>query len=107
MAFILHYSRNKKSESREDGIILNRSDEKIVDLRDTLEPIALLKVSQMCREMKTDGIIRIRIEDTDSHRSLLRLLQSLDVRVLADEKCSDPETGRQIIIQKHNKEEFK
>jgi len=86
---------------------LNRSDEKIVDLRDTLEPIALLKVSQMCREMKTDGIMEIRIEDTDSHLSLLRLLQSLDVRVLADEKCPDPEIGRQIIIQKHNKEEFK
>jgi len=86
---------------------LNRSDKKIIDLRDTLEPIALLKVSQMCREMKRDGIMGIRIEDTDSHRSLLRLLQSLDVQVLADEKCSDPETGRQITIQKHNKEEFK
>jgi len=86
---------------------LNISDKKIIDIRDTLEPIALLRVSQMCREMKTDCIMEIRIEDTDSRLNLLRLLQSLDVRVLADEKCSGTETGRQIIIQKHNKEKFK
>jgi TusA-related sulfurtransferase len=71
-----------------------------MDLRDALEPIGLLKASQICREMKAGETQKIWVEDTDFHRNLLKLLPSFHVRVIADEKGSDPNTGWQVIIQK-------
>ncbi|MBF0379254.1 MAG: hypothetical protein HQK72_17500 [Desulfamplus sp.] len=82
---------------------MNRQNENIIDVRGFLEPIAFLKVSQICREMKTGSIMRIIIEDTDSHLNLLSLLQYFDVQVVEDKKYSDKDAGWQIIIQKHIK----
>jgi len=82
---------------------VNSQNENTIDLRGFLEPIAFLKVSQICREMKTGGVMEILIEDTDSHLNLLRLLKFFDVQVVEDKKCSEQEAGWQIIIQKHIK----
>lgn len=79
---------------------MDESNAHLMDLRDALEPIGLLKVSQICREMKPDETQKIWVEDIDFHRNLLKLLTSFHVRVIADEKCSDPNTGWQVIIQK-------
>jgi len=77
-----------------------------IDLRSAFEPIALLNISQLCREMKTNDTMEILVEDTDFHGNLLRLLRCFPVRVLADKKCSGSETGWHVIIQKHIQEEL-
>ena len=77
-----------------------------IDLRNAIEPIALLKISQLCREMKISDTVEIRVEDTDFHGNLLRLLHCFPVRVLSDNKCFGSETGWQVIIQKHIQEEL-
>jgi len=77
----------------------------VIDLRNAFEPIALLNISQLCREMKINDTVEIRVEDSDFHGNLLRLLHCFPVRVLSDSKCAGSETGWQVIIQKHIQEE--
>jgi len=77
----------------------------VIDLRNAFEPIALLNISQLCREMKISDTVEIRIEDSDFHGNLLRLLHCFPVRVLSDSKYAGSETGWQVIIQKHIQEE--
>jgi TusA-related sulfurtransferase len=76
-----------------------------MDLRNVFEPIALLKISQSCREMKLNDTLEIQVDDMDFHGNLIRLLRFCHVRVLADNKCAGPETGWRVIIQKQSQEE--
>jgi len=85
---------------------MDRPNAKLIDLRNAFEPIALLNISQLCREMKINDTMEIRVEESDFHGNLLRLLHCFPVRVLADNKCSGSETGWQVIIQKHIQEEL-
>jgi hypothetical protein len=85
---------------------MDRPNAKLIDLRNAFEPIALLNISQLCREMKINDTVEIRVEDSDFHGNLLRLLHCFPVRVLADNICSGSETGWQVIIQKHIQEEL-
>ncbi len=78
----------------------------MIDLKNAFEPIALLNISRLCREMNNNDTMEIQVEDTDFHGNLLRLLRCFPVRVLADNKCSGSETGWQVIIQKHIQEEL-
>ncbi|MFH0727880.1 MAG: hypothetical protein V2B19_16260 [Pseudomonadota bacterium] len=73
-----------------------------MDLRNVFEPIALLKISQLCREMKLDDTLEIHVDDADFHVNLIRLLRCCHVRVLADNKCTGSETGWRVIIQKQS-----
>ena len=84
---------------------MDRPNAKLIDLRNAFEPIALLNISQLCREMKINDTMEIRVEESDFHGNLLRLLHCFSVRVLADNKCPGSETGWQVIIQKHIQEE--
>jgi TusA-related sulfurtransferase len=101
LALLLLYLLSNKP--RKD-ITLDRP-EQVIDLRNAFEPIALLNISQLCREMKTNDTMEIRVEDSDFHGNLLRLLHCFPVRVLSDNKCAGSETGWQVIIQKHIQEE--
>ena len=85
---------------------MDRPNAKLIDLRNAFEPIALLNISQLCREMKINDTMEIRVEESDFHGNLLRLLHCFPVRVLTDNKCSGSETGWQVIIQKHIQEEL-
>ena len=60
----------------------------VIDLRNAFEPIALLNISLLCREMKINDTVEIRVEDSEFHGNLLRLLHCFPVRVLSDSKCS-------------------
>ena len=84
---------------------MDRTNSTVIDLRNAFEPIALLNISQLCRTMKVNDTAEIRVEDSDFHGNLLRLLHCFPVRVLADDRYSGSETGWHVIIQKHNQEE--
>jgi hypothetical protein len=101
LALLLLYSLSNRP--RED-IILDRPAQ-VIDLRNAFEPIALLNISQLCRTMKVNDTAEIRVEDSDFHGNLLRLLHCFPVQVLSDNKCSGSETVWHVIIQKHNQEE--
>ena len=85
---------------------MDRPNAKLIDLRNAFEPISLLNISQLCREMKINDTVEIRVEDSDFHGNLLRLLHCFPVRVLTDNLYSGSETGWQVTIQKHIQEEL-
>ena len=73
---------------------------KVMDFRKAFEPIALLHLSQLCREMKINDTVEIHVEDADFHGNLLRLLRRLPVQVLADTSCAGLDAGWHVIIRK-------
>lgn len=73
---------------------------KVMDFRKAFEPIALLHLSQLCREMEINDTVEIHIAEADFHGNLLRLLRRLPVQVLSDTPCAGLETGWHVIIRK-------
>lgn len=66
--------------------------EKVIDFRESLSPISLLKVSQALERMKPLEILEIRGSDVHVREDLYRLLPQKAYEIIHDEE-SDTEAG--------------
>ena len=72
--------------------------EKVIDFRDSLSSISLLKVTQVFGKMKSSEILEIRGTDSDTRQDVFKLLPQASYEVLeAESALKDGELSRVVL----------
>ena len=72
----------------------------IIDLRDSIASMSLLKVTQVFGEMKPSQILEIRGSDPDTRRDLFKVLPQSAYEILWETGSEEGEGEYQVRIQK-------
>ncbi|MGD9976290.1 MAG: hypothetical protein AB7S77_24800, partial [Desulfatirhabdiaceae bacterium] len=78
--------------------------DQVIDLKDAFEPIAMLKISNLLREMKQNQKIELRVYDLDMLVNINRLFNGFAGRLMKQEIPSGNEAYRCVIIQPFQQE---
>ena len=73
----------------------------IIDLRGFIIPIALLKVSQVFREMLPDQTLEVLCYDSEIRNDLLKILPALSYELIFAEDTRDGNSFRIQMKKKH------
>lgn len=89
-------------ECNHSGIfVLNRQADHTLDLRGFIIPIALLKVSQVFREMLPEQTLEIHCHDEDIKCDLLKILPAFSYELVFAEETNDGNSFRLQMKKKH------
>jgi len=80
---------------------LNRQADHTLDLRGFIVPIALLKVSQVFREMLPEQTLEIHCHDEDIKCDLLKILPAFSYELVFAEETTDGNSFRLQMKKKH------
>ena len=64
---------------------LNRKADYVLDFRETITPIALLKMTQVLREMKTSEVLEIVANDPDTRTDVFKVIPPSSCELLGME----------------------
>jgi TusA-related sulfurtransferase len=82
-----------KTSSREFNALKQTADH-IIDLRGFILPIALLKVSQVFREMLPEQTLEILCHDSETSSDLLKILPAYSCELILAEEAADKKLFR-------------
>jgi TusA-related sulfurtransferase len=79
---------------------LTGNTEKVIDFRDSLSSISLLKVTQVFGKMKPSGILEIRGTDSDTRQDVFKLLPHASYEVLEAESAQKDGELSRVVLRK-------
>lgn len=80
---------------------MNQKADHILDLRGFIIPIALLKVSQVFREMLPEQTLEILCHDSDIRNDLVKILPNFSCEMVNAEASPDGNAFRLMMKKKH------
>ena len=72
------------------------------DLRDTIVPFTLLKISNTFKEMRDDAIMEVLWRDAETRAALFKILPESSYDIICDEKIEGSNEGFRIQLKKKN-----
>lgn len=102
LAPILHKFLQKRNMRNHSGnFALKQKADHTLDLRGFIVPIALLKVSQVFREMLPEQTLEILCYDSDLRCDLLKILPAFSYELIIAEEIGDGNSFRLQMKKKH------
>lgn len=72
----------------------------ILDLRGTIPPISLLKISQVFRQMKTNEILEILGRDPDTRKDVLKIFPTSSYELIVSEELDKADASYRLKLRK-------
>jgi TusA-related sulfurtransferase len=72
----------------------------ILDLRETIPPITLLKISKTFREMKPGEILEILFRDLETRRDVFRVISPIRCELIVMEEMADEPAAVRVQMKK-------
>ena len=72
----------------------------ILDLRETIPPITLLKISQVFRDMKPGEILEILCRDLDTRRDVFKVISPVTCELIVMEEMADEPASVRVQMKK-------
>jgi len=73
---------------------LNRKSDHHLDLRGAITPLALLKATEVFRQMKLNEVLEVFGRDSDTRNDLLKVLPPLSFDLIANEEIGEDRSFR-------------
>ena len=82
---------------------MKRKVDHILDLRGTIPPITLLKVTRKFREMKTNEILEILGRDPDTRKDIFKILPDFSFELIIMEEMEEEAPSYRIQMKKKDR----